>query len=301
MFLLIVSSSRITRCCLRSRLSTPICSVSMAFSPSVLSFLPTSMSLFVEGIHVTAVSYTSNPRTLLSRRLFDSLQLPTGRPVLLTTAVPGYPSPSTSLRVSVSSNLSHDVVLGLDWASTLREFLIYLGHRLGQSFDAWQFFSSAAHPLSPPVLRLDTPSIFFEPSPVLRGRPVFNSGKLCDRRLLVILIFLQNLRKYLLLHPPLFRRQARLLRPIPLSTAPLELFSTALLDALLLLPMERNCPHLPHRMLRQVGLSSGRLMFPPWARLSTPYPCGPNYLRGLHLRGLKMLLCLYLNSIIAHP
>ncbi|KAJ7110808.1 hypothetical protein C8R43DRAFT_1041897 [Mycena crocata] len=202
------------------------------------------MSLFVEGIHVTAVSYTSNPRTLLSRRLFDSLQLPTGRPVLLTTAVPGYPSPSTSLRV-VSTHGNSSV------------------------------------PLPIPYLLL-----FFSSPPLYCGADLYSTV---------------NLRKYSLLHPPLFRRQARLLRPIPLSTAPLELFSTALLDALLLLPMERNCLHLPHRMLRQVGLSSGRLMFPPWARLSTPYPCGPNYLRGLHLRGLKMLLCLYLNSIIAHP
>ncbi|KAJ7153083.1 hypothetical protein C8R43DRAFT_950487 [Mycena crocata] len=105
------------------------------------------MSLFVEGIHVPSVSFSRNPVTLLSSRLFGSLQQPSGSPVLITTAVPGYPSSSVPLVIAVSNSASHDVVLGLDWASSLRESLLFLDIRVGHTFDAWDFFSLDDHPL----------------------------------------------------------------------------------------------------------------------------------------------------------
>ncbi|KAJ7154960.1 hypothetical protein C8R43DRAFT_949925 [Mycena crocata] len=56
-------------------------------------------------------------------------------------------------------------ILGLDWASALRESLLFLDIRVGHTFDAWDIFSLDDHPLFP--------SMFAQPVTALR-QPVFN-------------------------------------------------------------------------------------------------------------------------------
>ncbi|KAJ7020599.1 hypothetical protein C8F04DRAFT_1274817 [Mycena alexandri] len=42
---------------------------------------------------------------------------------------------------------AYDVVLGSEWASHIRDFVLGLGYRLNDNFDAWSFFSDVRHPL----------------------------------------------------------------------------------------------------------------------------------------------------------
>ncbi|KAJ6540659.1 hypothetical protein B0H19DRAFT_1269210 [Mycena capillaripes] len=65
----------------------------------------------------------------------------------VTTSVSGYPSFSTVLECDIVATAEFDVILGLDWAALVRDFLMRLGYRLDSSFDVWLFFSTPSHPI----------------------------------------------------------------------------------------------------------------------------------------------------------
>ncbi|KAJ7751375.1 hypothetical protein B0H16DRAFT_1548220 [Mycena metata] len=109
------------------------------------------MSLTVEGVPVSSasVAFCRQPRTMISPGLHFHLNRPNGRSsVLVTTNVPGFLIASTFIECQVNPNLSHDIVLGLDWAAYVRESLLDTGYPLGDTFDAWAFFSRPDHPIS---------------------------------------------------------------------------------------------------------------------------------------------------------
>ncbi|KAJ7016395.1 hypothetical protein C8F04DRAFT_1407125 [Mycena alexandri] len=107
------------------------------------------MSLAVEGVPVFSVAFCRQPRTLISSGLYFRLNRPDGRSsVLVTTNIPGFLIASTLIECQADVNLSHDVVLGLDWAAYVRESLLNARYPLGDTFDAWLFFSHPDHPIS---------------------------------------------------------------------------------------------------------------------------------------------------------
>jgi len=107
------------------------------------------MSLAVEGVPVSSVAFSRQPRTLISPGLYFRLNRPNGRSsVLVTTNVTGFLIASTFIECQVDPNLSHDIVLGLDWAAYVRESLLNSGYPLGDTFDAWSFFCRPDHPMS---------------------------------------------------------------------------------------------------------------------------------------------------------
>ncbi|KAJ7037205.1 hypothetical protein C8F04DRAFT_1257131 [Mycena alexandri] len=107
------------------------------------------MSLTVEGVPVSSVAFCRQLRTLISPGLYFHLNRPNGRSsVLVTTNVPGFLIASTFIECQVDPNLSHNIVLGLDWAAYVRESLLNTGYHLGDTFDAWSFFSRPDHPIS---------------------------------------------------------------------------------------------------------------------------------------------------------
>ncbi|KAJ6573125.1 hypothetical protein DFH09DRAFT_1362239 [Mycena vulgaris] len=73
--------------------------------------------------------------------------------LLTTTLVPTNDPSSSLIHCLVSPDASHDVVLGFDWASLLRDSFISLGFRIDSSFDAWRYSLTRVIPclLSPPL------------------------------------------------------------------------------------------------------------------------------------------------------
>ncbi|KAJ7030870.1 hypothetical protein C8F04DRAFT_1263352 [Mycena alexandri] len=99
------------------------------------------MSLFVEGILASSVAFSRVPRTSVSAA-FHSRLPPSGRlGLLFTTGAGPYGSLSTVLNCEVVVGAHSDVVLGLDWAAMIRETLVRDGHRLDDTFSAWDFFT----------------------------------------------------------------------------------------------------------------------------------------------------------------
>jgi hypothetical protein len=65
--------------------------------------------------------------------------------------------------------LQTDVVLGLDWATHVRESLIGSGYHLDSTFDAWHFSS---YPTHPPSSALGNPGrLILSPPPPSRCSP----------------------------------------------------------------------------------------------------------------------------------
>ncbi|KAJ7602723.1 hypothetical protein B0H17DRAFT_1154918, partial [Mycena rosella] len=81
------------------------------------------MSLVVDGVSVTSISYASSPRTALSASFISKLPHGSLRPLLFTSAAPDIDLASFLLDCVCLETSSHDVVLGFDWAS-------YFPHRL---------------------------------------------------------------------------------------------------------------------------------------------------------------------------
>ncbi|KAJ7672933.1 hypothetical protein B0H17DRAFT_1335113, partial [Mycena rosella] len=100
------------------------------------------MSLVVDGVSVTSISYASSPRTALSPSFISKLPHGSLCPLLFTSAAPDIDSASFLLDCVCLETSSHDVVLGSDWASYFRESLIASGKYVSHGFDAWMFFSS---------------------------------------------------------------------------------------------------------------------------------------------------------------
>ncbi|KAJ7661796.1 hypothetical protein B0H17DRAFT_1337126 [Mycena rosella] len=100
------------------------------------------MSLVVDGVSVTSISYASSPRTALSLSFISKLPHGSLCPPLFTSAAPDIDSASFLLDCVCLETSSHDVVLGSDWASYFRESLIASGKYVSHGFDAWMFFSS---------------------------------------------------------------------------------------------------------------------------------------------------------------
>ncbi|KAJ6471180.1 hypothetical protein DFH09DRAFT_1344267 [Mycena vulgaris] len=107
------------------------------------------MSLFVEGIAVPRFTFSPLPRTVVSNAFFRTLHS-SNTDLLITTLVPTNGPSSSLIHCLVSPDASHDVVLGLDWASLLRDSLILLGFRIDSSFDAWRYLVDPSL-LSPPL------------------------------------------------------------------------------------------------------------------------------------------------------
>ncbi|KAJ7028927.1 hypothetical protein C8F04DRAFT_1398658 [Mycena alexandri] len=111
------------------------------------------MALFIEGTRALTVTFSGGPQTLVSLAFYQSLQVqprPSGH-LLFTSSLGPYGNLSMMLACALSPPACQfDVVLGLDWASFLREYIVREGYRLDASFDAWRFFSLDSHPLSYP-------------------------------------------------------------------------------------------------------------------------------------------------------
>ncbi|KAJ6597761.1 hypothetical protein DFH09DRAFT_1304528 [Mycena vulgaris] len=105
------------------------------------------MSLFVEGRSVASFTFSGFPRIQIPTAFSQTLINPNGH-LLFTAVVPPQGSFSSLLDCIVSSAPSHDVVLGLDWSSQIRESLISLEFRIGSSFDAWYYLIDPAHPMN---------------------------------------------------------------------------------------------------------------------------------------------------------
>ncbi|KAJ7793113.1 hypothetical protein B0H13DRAFT_1935546 [Mycena leptocephala] len=104
------------------------------------------MSLFVEARSVSFAAFSGNSHTLISRPFARSLGLVVGCSAMFTTTVPGYGTLSTSIAPVVTDDSTFEVSLGLDWSSSVKETLNFLGYALGSSFDAWTFLVHASHP-----------------------------------------------------------------------------------------------------------------------------------------------------------
>jgi hypothetical protein len=82
------------------------------------------MSIYLEGNIVPSVGFSLEARTLVSTTFARSLRLPQTNRLLLTTAFPVYGTFSTLVQVEITGDHTHDVRLGHDWSSFLRESLI---------------------------------------------------------------------------------------------------------------------------------------------------------------------------------
>ncbi|KAJ6458911.1 hypothetical protein C8R47DRAFT_1081449 [Mycena vitilis] len=104
------------------------------------------MSLSVEGIPALQVLFEPVDVTRVSVSFYQRLARVRGPRLPFTTIVPGFPPFSSVVDCAVGL-INVDVVLGLDWASHIREILIHSGFRIDRSFDAWTFFHHADHPI----------------------------------------------------------------------------------------------------------------------------------------------------------
>ncbi|KAJ6521675.1 hypothetical protein DFH09DRAFT_1331092 [Mycena vulgaris] len=104
------------------------------------------MSLFVEGRSVASFTFSGFPRTQISTAFSQILINPNGHLLVIAVVPPSglilFPPGLCSF-----SAPSHDVVLGLDWSSQIRESFISLEFRIGSSFDAWRSLIDPAHPM----------------------------------------------------------------------------------------------------------------------------------------------------------
>ncbi|KAJ7018067.1 hypothetical protein C8F04DRAFT_1153176 [Mycena alexandri] len=107
------------------------------------------MSLYVEGLLAPSVAFSAVPRTSISAT-FAACLPPRRYAHFGFTTVAGLASLSTVLSCEISDRGGTDVVLGLDWASMIRESLLRNGYRLDHTFDPWAYFASCASFLSMP-------------------------------------------------------------------------------------------------------------------------------------------------------
>ncbi|KAJ6603423.1 hypothetical protein DFH09DRAFT_1301229 [Mycena vulgaris] len=105
------------------------------------------MSLSIEGISVTSVSFASIPLTLLSAGLVSRLPPPRSNGYLTTVSAGPYGAYSFPLQCPVVFSSSCDIVLGYDWPANLRDSMLYAGFRLDSQFNPWAF--SFSHVRSP--------------------------------------------------------------------------------------------------------------------------------------------------------
>lgn len=112
------------------------------------------MSLNVNGKPVSSVAFYPGPRSYISSAFHSSLPRVSGTQLLVTTNVP-QPLFSTMLDFEVAPTLDNDVVLGFDWSSRVREYLLLNNYRLDSTFDAWLYFSLPSHPLCSLIVYLD--------------------------------------------------------------------------------------------------------------------------------------------------
>ncbi|KAJ7733449.1 hypothetical protein B0H16DRAFT_1892779 [Mycena metata] len=120
------------------------------------------MSLNVEGYTVPSAVFYPSPQSYISLAFYSSLPRVSGTRLLVTTNVPSQLLFSTPLDFKVSTTLETDVVLGFDWSSRVRDYLLMNGYRLDSTFDAWLYFSLPLHPLyhpSGPASALSTQSV----------------------------------------------------------------------------------------------------------------------------------------------
>jgi hypothetical protein len=107
------------------------------------------MSILIEGLAATSVSYSPTPRSVLSARFHARLPPHRGTPqLLITTATGVHHAISFPLTFTVSPHAASDVELGLDWTAFLRDSLIGIGYHVDSTFDAWRFLTMSTHPLS---------------------------------------------------------------------------------------------------------------------------------------------------------
>ncbi|KAJ6502846.1 hypothetical protein C8R47DRAFT_1106949 [Mycena vitilis] len=104
------------------------------------------MSLSVAGVPVLSVLFNPVAVTVVSPLFYQRLGPVDPAQLLFVTTVPGFP-PFPSVVACAALPAPVDVVLGLDWASHVRETLIRYEYRLDRSFNAWTFFTHPAHPL----------------------------------------------------------------------------------------------------------------------------------------------------------
>ncbi|KAJ6450318.1 hypothetical protein C8R47DRAFT_1171113 [Mycena vitilis] len=113
-----------------------------------------NMSLYLDGVLVPRVSFHPSPQTRVSAEFCRLVGHTSVTTFLFTTTVDNYPFPSIALPCQVVPITDFHVILGLDWATYVREFLVSTGYRLGDTFQPWLFFSLPTHPLG----TLSTPS-----------------------------------------------------------------------------------------------------------------------------------------------
>ncbi|KAJ7779027.1 hypothetical protein B0H16DRAFT_1500899 [Mycena metata] len=107
----------------------------------------------VNGSRATTVSFHPSARTSLSSRFFETLAVTHPTRQLVTTLVPGFGQYSILLECVVDPAIAFDIILGAQWAVHIREYVLGLGYRLNDTFNAWSFVSDSLHPLGAPDLR----------------------------------------------------------------------------------------------------------------------------------------------------
>ncbi|KAJ7472551.1 hypothetical protein FB451DRAFT_1398762 [Mycena latifolia] len=101
------------------------------------------MSLLVQDVPVSSLTFANSPRTSISSGLVSRLPPARNSVFLFTVSAGGHGLFSfTLLCVVVPPSATPEIVLGLDWAACVRDSMLYSGLRLPSSFNAFSFFSS---------------------------------------------------------------------------------------------------------------------------------------------------------------
>ncbi|KAJ7020686.1 hypothetical protein C8F04DRAFT_1143581, partial [Mycena alexandri] len=107
-------------------------------------------SLQVNGTTVASVSFDPYLRTCFSPSFNSRLRKTHPTRQLVTSIIPGYGQHSVLMECEVDPDAPHDVILGLEWAAHIRDFVLEKGFRIDGHFDAWAFLSDPRHPLGFP-------------------------------------------------------------------------------------------------------------------------------------------------------
>ncbi|KAJ7042869.1 hypothetical protein C8F04DRAFT_1390272 [Mycena alexandri] len=143
----------------------------------------------VNGFVAPSAFFRPALRTTLSASFYHSLRISHPTRQLVTSIIPGYGQFSVLMECEVDPAADHDVTLGLEWAAHIRDFVLGLGFRIDDKFDAWLFLSDSHHPLGfgpslgssssasssgvlPTVHSTPIPTLVESPSrPVMSGTP----------------------------------------------------------------------------------------------------------------------------------
>ena len=97
------------------------------------------MSLLIDGIAVTSLTYADSNRTYVSAGFAASPGASSRFGYLFTVSAGSAGPVSFPLNCLVAPALPFDLVLGHDWSAYFRDMLLFSGLRPSSSFDSWAF------------------------------------------------------------------------------------------------------------------------------------------------------------------